>query len=183
MRAFDRRGNGAAVAAVSRRLRAASHAGDDLRPGGDAVTIARLALRFRLPLPGHRSDASSMSTAIPAPTRRRGSRRPMQETPYSPGAQRVLAGLGSVQIKTRRLPCCPRDPGLLIDHGWRPITAVNSRAVRFPLLSLSGCDLLVEGVGVGLLVLDAVEVLAVDVGERRAVARVAEEQVEHGPHE
>jgi hypothetical protein len=46
-----------------------------------------------------------------------------------------------------------------------------------------GCDLLVEGVGVGLLVLDAVEVLAVDVGERRAVAGVAEEQVEHRPDE
>jgi hypothetical protein len=35
----------------------------------------------------------------------------------------------------------------------------------------------------GLLVLDEVEVLAVDVGERRAVACFAEEQVEHRPHE
>jgi hypothetical protein len=50
-------------------------------------------------------------------------------------------------------------------------------------LSLGGCDLLVEGVSVGLVVLDAVEVLAADVGERRAVARVAEEQVEHSPNE
>ena len=50
-------------------------------------------------------------------------------------------------------------------------------------MSLSGGHLLVEGVRVGLLVLDAVEVLAVDVGERRAVAGVAEEQVEHGPDE
>ena len=46
-----------------------------------------------------------------------------------------------------------------------------------------GCHLLVEGGGVGLLVLDAVEVLAVDVGEGRAVAGVAEEQVEHRPDE
>jgi len=46
-------------------------------------------------------------------------------------------------------------------------------------LSLSGGHLLVERVWVGLLVLDSVEVLAVDVGEGRAVAGVAEEQVEH----
>ena len=36
-------------------------------------------------------------------------------------------------------------------------------------MSLGGGDLLVEGVGVGLLVFDSVEVLAVDVGERGAV--------------
>ena len=65
----------------------------------------------------------------------------------------------------------------------RPITAVNSRAVRFPVVSLGGGDLLVERVGVGLLVLDSVEVLSVDVGERGAVAGVAEEQVEHRPDE
>src|ERR1700722_8493370 len=69
----------------------------------------------------------------------------------------------------------------VVAAGWRPITAVNSRAVWFPLLSLGGGDLLVEGVGVGLLVLDAVEVLAVDVGERGAVAGGAEEQGEHRP--
>jgi hypothetical protein len=34
-----------------------------------------------------------------------------------------------------------------------------------------------------LLVFDSVEVLAVDVGERRAVAGVGEEQVEHRPDE
>ena len=50
-------------------------------------------------------------------------------------------------------------------------------------MSLGGCDLLVEGVGVGLLVLDAVEVLAVDVGERGAAAGVAAEQVKHRPDE
>jgi hypothetical protein len=54
---------------------------------------------------------------------------------------------------------------------------------RFPLVSLCGCDLLFDGVWVGLLVLDSVEVLAVDFGERRAVARVAEEQVEYCPDE
>jgi hypothetical protein len=52
-----------------------------------------------------------------------------------------------------------------------------------PVWGSGGCDLLVEGVGVGLLVLDAVEVLPVDVGECRAVAGVAEEQIEHRPHE
>ena len=50
-------------------------------------------------------------------------------------------------------------------------------------MSLGGGDLLVEGVWVGLLVFDSVEVLAVDVGEGGAVAGVAEEQVEHGPDE
>jgi len=50
-------------------------------------------------------------------------------------------------------------------------------------LSLGGGHLLVEGVRVGLLVFDAVEVLAVDVGERCAVAGVAEEQVEDCPDE
>ena len=59
---------------------------------------------------------------------------------------------------------------------------IRSR-LRFPWVSLGGGDLLVEGVGVGLLVFDAVEVLAVDVGEGRAVAGVAEEQVEHRPDE
>jgi hypothetical protein len=44
--------------------------------------------------------------------------------------------------------------------------------------SLGGCDLLVERVRVGLVVFAAVEVPAVDVGERGAVAGVAEEQVE-----
>jgi hypothetical protein len=50
-------------------------------------------------------------------------------------------------------------------------------------LSLSGGHLLVEGVRVGLPVLDSVEVLAVDVGERGAVAGVAEEQVGDRPDE
>jgi hypothetical protein len=49
-------------------------------------------------------------------------------------------------------------------------------------LSLRGGHLLVE-VGVGLLVLDSVEVLAVDVGEGGAVAGVAEEEIEHRPDE
>ena len=63
--------------------------------------------------------------------------------------------------------------------GSRPFAAVNSRArFRFPRLSLCGGDLLVEGVWVGLLVFDSVEVLAVNVGEGGAVAGVAEEQVE-----
>ena len=51
------------------------------------------------------------------------------------------------------------------------------------LVSLGGGDLLVESVRVGLLVADSVEVLAVQVGEGRAVARVAEEEVEYGPDE
>ena len=59
----------------------------------------------------------------------------------------------------------------------------SGRELRFPWLSLSGCHLFVERVRVGLLVFDPVEVLAVDVGERRAVAGVAEEQVEHSPDE
>jgi hypothetical protein len=50
-------------------------------------------------------------------------------------------------------------------------------------LSLCGGHLLVERVWVGLLVLDAVEVLAVEVGEGGTVAGVAEEQVEHRPDE
>jgi hypothetical protein len=70
-----------------------------------------------------------------------------------------------------------------IVRGLRLFAAVNSLAVQVPGVSLCGCDLLVEGVWVGLLVLDAVEVLAVDVGERRAVAGMAEEQVEHRPDE
>ena len=55
--------------------------------------------------------------------------------------------------------------------------------LRFPGLSLGGAHLLVEGVWVGLLVFDSVEVLAVEFGEGGAVAGVAEEQVEHGPDE
>jgi hypothetical protein len=51
----------------------------------------------------------------------------------------------------------------------------------FPGVSLCGCGLLVDGVGFGLLVFDSVEVLAVEVGERGAVAGVCEEQVEDGP--
>ena len=51
------------------------------------------------------------------------------------------------------------------------------------MVSLGGGHLLVEGVRVDLLVLDSVEVLAVDVGEGRAVAGVAEEQVEDRPDE
>ena len=50
-------------------------------------------------------------------------------------------------------------------------------------MSLSGGHLLVERVWVGLLVFDSVEVFAVDVGEGRAVAGVAEEQVEYRPDE
>ena len=65
----------------------------------------------------------------------------------------------------------------------RPVTAVNSLAAQVPGWSLSGCHLLVERVGVGLVVFDAVEVLAVDVGEGGAVAGVAEEQVEYRPDE
>ena len=44
-------------------------------------------------------------------------------------------------------------------------------------------DLLIDGGWFGWLVLDAVEVLAVQIGECGAVAGVAEEQVEHGPDE
>ena len=46
-----------------------------------------------------------------------------------------------------------------------------------------GAHLVVERVAVGLSVFDAVEVLAIDLGERGAVAGVAEEQVEHRPDE
>jgi hypothetical protein len=42
-------------------------------------------------------------------------------------------------------------------------------AVVVPGVSLGGGDLLVEGVAVELLVFDSVEVLAIDVGECRAV--------------
>jgi hypothetical protein len=48
---------------------------------------------------------------------------------------------------------------------------------RFPPVSLGGGHLLVEGVGVGLLVVDSAEVLAVDVGELAPVAGVGEEHV------
>ena len=68
--------------------------------------------------------------------------------------------------------------------GLRPLTAVKSLAVQVPVgLSLCGADLLVEGVGVGFLVSDSVEVLAVDVGEGGAVAGVGEEQVKDRPDE
>ena len=60
--------------------------------------------------------------------------------------------------------------------GSCPFAAVNSLAVEVPGVSLGGCDLLVDGVWVGLLVLDSVEVLAVEVGEGCAVAGVAEER-------
>jgi hypothetical protein len=50
-------------------------------------------------------------------------------------------------------------------------------------VSLGGGHLLVDGGWVGWRVFDAVEVLAVEVGEGGAVAGVAEEQVEHGPDE
>jgi hypothetical protein len=61
--------------------------------------------------------------------------------------------------------------------------AVNWLVVGVPVVEFRRRWLLVEGVGVGLLVADSVEVLAVDVGERCAVAGVAEEEVEHGPDE
>ena len=48
-------------------------------------------------------------------------------------------------------------------------------ALRFPGASLSGGRFLVEGVWVELSVFDSVEVLAVDLGERRAVAGVGDE--------
>jgi hypothetical protein len=41
--------------------------------------------------------------------------------------------------------------------------------LRFPGASLGGCHLLVERFAVELLVFDSVEVLAVDIGERRAI--------------
>ena len=55
------------------------------------------------------------------------------------------------------------------DPGVTSIYRCKFGAVQVPGLSLSGCDLLVDGVGVGLLVFDPVEVLAVDVGEGRTV--------------
>jgi hypothetical protein len=50
-------------------------------------------------------------------------------------------------------------------------------------VSLGGGHLLVERVRTGLVVLDSVEVLAVEFGECCAVVGVAEEQVEDGPDE
>jgi hypothetical protein len=50
-------------------------------------------------------------------------------------------------------------------------------------LSLGRGHLLVEAVRVGLVVLDSVKVLAVDIREGGAIAGVAEEQIEDHPDE
>ena len=85
--------------------------------------------------------------------------------------------------RTRRRAALAAQLRCAVRRGSRPSTAVNSLAVQVPGVSLGGCDLLVEGVRVGLVVLDSVEVLAVEFGECGAVAGVAEEQVEDGPDE
>jgi hypothetical protein len=57
-------------------------------------------------------------------------------------------------------------------RGWRVASLCCCKFARGSGsrgLSLSGGDLLVDRVGVGLLVFDSVEVLAVNVGERGAV--------------
>jgi hypothetical protein len=66
-----------------------------------------------------------------------------------------------------------RLAGRSFNRGWRPKSAVNTARAWVPWLSLSGGHLLVERVWVGLLVLDAVEVLAVELGQGGAVAGVA----------
>ena len=64
----------------------------------------------------------------------------------------------------------PRKAGVV---PTRSVASLNrckfAAALRFPGVSLGGGDLLVEGVWVGLSVFDSVEVLAVELGERRAV--------------
>jgi hypothetical protein len=85
--------------------------------------------------------------------------------------------------RSRRRAHFPRFGGTPSWQGRVPLPLYIRARFRFPLVSLSGGDLLVERVGVGLSVLDSVEVLAVDVGEPRAVAGVAEEQVEDRPDE
>ena len=97
----------------------------------------------------------------------------------------LIAGRFGVAAAGRE-PCCPaldesrdtRPPSVASIHRCK-----FARGSWFPGLSLGGCDLLVESVWVGLVVLDSVEVLSVNVGEGRAVAGVAEEQVEDRPHE
>ena len=82
-----------------------------------------------------------------------------------------------------RLGCGCSSQGLRRAHSAPMCNATVAGWVVWSGEGSGGGHFLVEGVGVGLLVLDAVEVLAVDVGEGGAVACVAEEQVEHRPHE
>jgi hypothetical protein len=64
----------------------------------------------------------------------------------------------SARPQEARFPRVAGKPG---GEGSRLFAAVDSFAVWVPGVSLGGGDLLVEGVGVGLLVFDSVEVLAV----------------------
>jgi hypothetical protein len=88
-------------------------------------------------------------------------------------------------------PVLRRDPPSRAEQGFagagpglRPFPAENSLAVQVPGVSLyAAVTSSSSWVGIGLLVLDSVEVLAVDVGERCAAAGVAEEQLEHRPDE
>jgi hypothetical protein len=71
-----------------------------------------------------------------------------------------------------RGPAVPHLPGLRC-LGRCTVASLNrckfAGGLRFPGASLGGCHLLVERFAVELLVFDSVEVLAVDIGERRAI--------------
>ena len=151
-----------------RQLPIQPHAGNPARPALGAQPHTRIAACDEATVAQTHPRLAASTASAMSPTRH--SRRDCRSPPY-PEAAKVAA----------RNACGETKAGASRLTGSRPITAVNSRAVRVPALSLGGGHLLVERVWVGLLVLDPVEVLAVDVGERRPVARVAEEQVEHRP--
>src|SRR5215218_10950139 len=67
-------------------------------------------------------------------------------------------------------------------HGSRLFAAVNSLAAQVPGISLCGGQLLWARV-VGFVISDAVESLAVELGEADAVGLVSDEQIENGPDE
>jgi hypothetical protein len=67
-----------------------------------------------------------------------------------------LALAQRAQSRVRREHLDAVDAGVSPRAGLRPMTAVNSLAVRFPWLSLSGGHLLVDGVLVSLPVFDSV---------------------------
>jgi hypothetical protein len=65
---------------------------------------------------------------------------------------------------------------------WRLFAAVNSPAAWVPGISLCGRRLLGDRV-VGFVISDAVESLAVELGEPDAVGLVSDQEIENGPDE
>ena len=89
-------------------------------------------------------------------------RRPLAEALVRGGAVSGVKAIASAMRAFRALRRLPRRVASLNRCKF-------GAALGFPGVSLCGCDLLVDGVWVGLSVFDSVEVLAVELGERRAV--------------